>query len=100
MNNITSVVSADGGKERVSKSFEIAVPQTYAQITAADKTFSVPTDGFAVIPPLTQYRVDCGKATVITVEKALLPFREITVIPDVRGEIAKIAEQARFYAQS
>ncbi|MDE5942597.1 MAG: AraC family transcriptional regulator, partial [Clostridia bacterium] len=48
----------------------------------------------------TQCRVDCGKATVIRVEQASFPFSEITVIPDVRGEIAKIAEQARFYAQS
>lgn len=100
MNTITSVISAESGTKRVSKSFEIALPETYAQISAADKTFSVPTDGFAVIPPLTAYCIECGKAVIITVEKALLPFKEITVIPDARGEIAKIAEQAQFYAKS
>lgn len=98
MNTITSVVSANGAEKRISKHFEIAVPQTTAQIMQADKTFPVPANSFAVIPPLTEYSAD--NAVIITVEKALLPFKEITVIPDSFGEVCRISEQAQFYEQS
>ncbi len=98
MNTITSVVSANGAEKRISKHFEIAVPQTTAQIMQADKTFPVPANSFAVIPPLTEYSAD--NAVIITVEKALLPFKEITIIPDSFGEVCRISEQAQFYEQS
>ncbi len=98
MNTITSVVSANGAEKRISKHFEIAVTQTTAQIMQADKTFPVPANSFAVIPPLTEYSAD--NAVIITVEKALLPFKEITVIPDSFGEVCRISEQAQFYEQS
>ena len=98
MNTITAVVSADGEKKRISKHFEIAVPKPNAQILSAGKTFSVAENSFAVIPPLTEYVAK--KATLITVEKALLPCKDITVSPDSRGEIYNICKQADFYAQS
>ena len=99
MNKITSVVRADGAERRVSKHFEVAVPKAETKIISAGKTFTVPANSFAVIPPLTEYTAQNG-AVIITVEKALLPFKEITLIDDERGEAYKIAEQAEFYAQA
>lgn len=95
MNTITSVVAADGENKRFSKHFEIAVPQTNAQILRAAKTFSVPENNFAVIPPLTEY--SARNAIIITVEKALLPFKDVTVIPDARNEVYKTALHAQVY---
>lgn len=97
MNTITTVVRT-GGEKRISKNYEVAVFEKGGQIVSANKTFPVKPDNFAVIPPLTGYTAD--KAVIITVEKAVLPFKEITVIEDKRGEVCKISEQAQFYAQS
>lgn len=99
MNTITSVVRADGGEKRLSKNFEVAVFEKDARITSANRTFNVRQDTFAAIPPLTGYDIDCA-AVIITVEKAVLPFKEITVIEDKRGEVRKIAEQAQIYSLS
>ena len=99
MNTITSVIRIKGAESRTSKNFEIAVPDSGAQITSAGKTATVGTGSFAAIPPLTEYSVK-GNATIIVIEKALLPFKEITKIADSRGELAKIAEQAVFYTQT
>lgn len=99
MNVITSVVRADSGQMRISKNFEVAVFEKDAQITSANRIFEVQQNTFAVIPPLTEYAVDRA-AVIITVEKAVLPFKEITVIEDKRGEVYKIAEQAQIYINS
>ena len=99
MNVITSVVRADGGEKRISKNFEVAVSEKEARITSANRIFEVRQNTFAVIPPLTEYAVDRA-AVIITVDKAVLPLKEITVIEDTRGEVYKIAEQAQIYINS
>lgn len=95
MNGIISVTRG-GAESRHGKNFEIAVSDG-AKLYGAGKTFELTYGNFAVIPPLTAYSAD--GAVIIALEKALLPFKEIVLIPDPRGEAKKIAEEAEFYAR-
>lgn len=74
-----------GGNDNfgTSKNFEIIVPEKGDVIT--------------VVPPLTKNSSDGGLR--ITLDKALLPFREITEVSD-NGDIRHAAERAAYYFRS
>ncbi|MDE5721164.1 MAG: helix-turn-helix transcriptional regulator [Clostridia bacterium] len=82
MNKIIGVACGKLNFCGTSKHYEVIIPDGKAEATA--------------VPPLTQYEFT-GNGIQITIEKALLPFKEATAIPDENGEIADAAAKAAKY---
>lgn len=96
MNTVVSAIESAGGSSQTSnKNFEIILPrENCVLMCGGEKQLS--RGQIAVVPPLTARAVR-GAATFIMIEQALLPFKEIVIINDDDGSVARAAERAVKY---
>lgn len=82
MNGIVYAGYAESTAEaRYGKYFEIIVPQSSCAIEHADGKTELKKGEIAVIPPLLKHVVK-GKALCVSLEQALLPFKQIRILRD------------------
>lgn len=98
MNGIVFAGYADSTAElRTEKYFKIVVPQGNCAVEFADGKTELGNGQIAVIPPQFKHAVR-GKALCLSLEQALLPFKELRIIRDDKKRgIALAAEQAAEY---
>lgn len=82
--------------ERADKNFEILVPEEECRIVCGGKELTLSPGEAAAIPPLTR-RAVTGKCLSISLEKAILPFKEPTAVKDGGGGIAFAVREAEKY---
>lgn len=98
MNGIAFAGYAEGAAESCAeKYFKIIVPQEGCIVEHSGNAYSLKRGEIAVVPPLLKHAVR-GKAICVSLEQALLPFKEMRIIcDDKRGGIAHAAEQVLQY---
>lgn len=93
-------VPSDTGGERVNKNFEVIAPEGDCVLRVDGETFNFAEGEAAVVPPKIRHYFE-GKAVFVTIDKALIPLREIAIIKDDNAlGIAHAARQARLYYNS
>lgn len=107
MNRISYAGRSDAGKaefngaERTNKNYEIIIPDARGEISCEGGVYAYDTGCAVVIPPLVRHILRGGGGLSVTIEQALLPFKEIRVIrDDGEGGIAYAARQAVRYFNS
>lgn len=80
-------------ESRALKNFEIVIFISAGKLRFADREYSVQPDSCYVIPPRINHFIGSAKNICIGVEKAVLPFKEITKICDSDNEILNAATQ-------
>lgn len=101
MNGIAYAGYAENAaEERPGKYFKIIVPLGNCSVEHADGKVELKKGEIAVIPPLSKHAVK-GKALCVSLEQALLPFKQIRIVHDDKGcGIECAARQAVEYFNS
>lgn len=98
MNGIVFAGYAEGSAEACAeKYYKIIVPQDSCIVEHDGSAQPVKRGEIAVVPPLLKHAVR-GKAICVSLEQALLPYKEVRIICDDKcGGIAHAAEQVLEY---
>lgn len=97
MNVITYAGKISSYGQRTAKNYEIIAPQGSCRILSPIGDAVAEEGEIAVIPPLVGHSFE-GKGIKLEIDKALLPFKKITIVKDDgAGGIAHCAAQAESY---
>ncbi len=97
MNGIAYAGRADDCGLHADKNFSVIVAAGRCVLQYADGHKEFGAGEVAVVPPLVKYAFS-GEAALVSLEQAILPFKEIRILPDDAGRgIAHAAEQAKIY---
>lgn len=94
MNVITFAGEAGNSGERICKSCEIYIAESLCRIVYSNGEYEFPVGKVAVVPPFIEHSFT-GAGQRISLDKALLPFKDIIIIEDISGGIAFAAKEAR-----
>lgn len=98
MNKIVFAGKISQGKQPVSRFYEIILPSGDGEIIFADEKFCFFENCAVCVPPLCAYEITGqAGALLVTLDKALLPFKRPVILRDESAQIRYAAERAEEY---